>query len=40
MVTGGVRQKILEETHKPKFSIHPGAIKMYRDLRLSYWCPA
>lgn len=38
-VTGGVRQRILEEAHKSKFSIHPGATKMYRDLRLSYWWP-
>ena len=38
-VTGEVRQKILEEAHKSKFFIHPGATKMYRDLRLSYWWP-
>ena len=33
----GVRQKILEEAHKSKFSIYPWATKMYRDMRLSYW---
>ena len=38
-VSGDVRQKILEEAHKFKLSIHPGAKKMYRDLRLSYWWP-
>ena len=35
----GVRQQILEEAHKSKFSIHPGTTKMYRALRLSYWWP-
>ena len=38
-LTGGVRQRMLEEAHKSKFSIHPGATKMYRDLRLSYCWP-
>lgn len=36
LVVGRVRQTLLEEEHKSKFSIHPGATKMYRDLRLSY----
>ena len=27
----------MEEAHKSKFSIHLGATKMYRDLRLNYW---
>ena len=35
--TGVVRYKVLEEAHKSKFSIHRGARKMYRDLKLSYW---
>ena len=34
---GGVRQIVLEETHKSCFAIHLGATKMYRDMRLSYW---
>ena len=34
---GGVRQVLMEEAHKSRFSIHPGATKMYRDLRLDYW---
>ncbi|KAJ9563166.1 hypothetical protein OSB04_008326 [Centaurea solstitialis] len=33
------RQTLLEEAHKSKFSIHPGATKMYRDLRTDYWWP-
>ena len=38
-MSGGVRQRLLEEAHKSKFSIHPGATKMYRDLRMCYWWP-
>ncbi|KAD2805396.1 hypothetical protein E3N88_38773 [Mikania micrantha] len=30
---------LLEEAHKSKYSIHPGATKMYRDLRRNYWWP-
>ncbi|KAJ9535922.1 LOW QUALITY PROTEIN: hypothetical protein OSB04_un000910 [Centaurea solstitialis] len=33
------RQILLDEAHKSKFSIHPGATKMYRDLRTDYWWP-
>ena len=33
---GGVRQVLMEEVHKYRFSIHPGATKMYTDLRLDY----
>ncbi|KAD4982231.1 hypothetical protein E3N88_18902 [Mikania micrantha] len=29
----------MEEAHKSKYSIHPGATKMYRDLRVNYWWP-
>ncbi|KAJ9560732.1 hypothetical protein OSB04_005892 [Centaurea solstitialis] len=36
---GTARQTLLEEAHKSKFSIHPGATKMYRDLRTGYWWP-
>ena len=35
--TGGNRKVLLDEAHKSKFSIHPGATKMYRDLREGYW---
>ena len=35
-IDSGVRQILLEEVHKSKFSIHPGATKMYSDPRLSY----
>ncbi|XP_070057653.1 uncharacterized protein [Nicotiana tomentosiformis] len=33
----GLRKKILEEAHSSRYSIHPGATKMYRDLRQHYW---
>ncbi|KAJ9567181.1 LOW QUALITY PROTEIN: hypothetical protein OSB04_003147 [Centaurea solstitialis] len=36
---GGARQTLLEEAHKSRFSIHPGATKMYRNLRTDYWWP-
>ncbi|KAJ9544596.1 hypothetical protein OSB04_024303 [Centaurea solstitialis] len=38
-LAGGARQTLLEEAHKSRFSIHPGATKMYRDLRVDYWWP-
>ncbi|XP_070022148.1 uncharacterized protein [Nicotiana sylvestris] len=33
----GLRERILEEAHSLWYSIHPGALKMYRDLRQHYW---
>ena len=36
---GRIRQTMLEEAHKSRFSIHPGGTKTYWDLRLSYWSP-
>ena len=36
---GGVRQILIEEAHKSRFSIDPEAMKMYRDLRPDYWWP-
>ncbi|GJV83032.1 putative reverse transcriptase domain-containing protein [Tanacetum coccineum] len=34
---GYVRTLILDEAHKSKYSVHPGADKMYYDLRDRYW---
>jgi len=34
-----LRQKILNEAHMTRYTIHPGATKMYRDLREVYWWP-
>ncbi|GJX95006.1 putative reverse transcriptase domain-containing protein [Tanacetum coccineum] len=36
---GGVRTLIMDEAHKSKYSVHPGADKMYYDLRDRYWWP-
>ncbi|GKE99122.1 hypothetical protein Tco_0022473, partial [Tanacetum coccineum] len=33
---GGVRKLIMDETHTSRYSIHPGADKMYHDLRDLY----
>ena len=33
---GDLRQIVLDEAHKSKYSIHPGADKMYYDLRAFY----
>nr|GEV39496.1 putative reverse transcriptase domain-containing protein [Tanacetum cinerariifolium] len=34
---GEVRTLIMDEAHKSKYSVHPGADKMYYDLRDRYW---
>ncbi|GJT95325.1 putative reverse transcriptase domain-containing protein, partial [Tanacetum coccineum] len=36
---GNVRTLIMDEAHKLKYSVHPGADKMYYDLRDRYWWP-
>ncbi|GKF82587.1 putative reverse transcriptase domain-containing protein [Tanacetum coccineum] len=38
-LVGGVRMVILNEAHKSRYSVHPGADKMYHDLRDMYWWP-
>ncbi|KAD5318190.1 hypothetical protein E3N88_18136 [Mikania micrantha] len=30
---------ILDEAHKTRYLVHPGADKMYQDLRGFYWWP-
>ncbi|GKE36566.1 putative reverse transcriptase domain-containing protein, partial [Tanacetum coccineum] len=35
----GVKSKIMDEAHKTRYSVHPGADKMYYDLRDMYWWP-
>ena len=30
---------IMHESHKSKYSIHPGSDKMYQDLKKFYWWP-
>jgi hypothetical protein len=36
---GGIRELIMHESHKSKYSIHPGSDKMYQDLKKLYWWP-
>ncbi|GKC75437.1 putative reverse transcriptase domain-containing protein [Tanacetum coccineum] len=36
---GDLRALIMHESHKSKYSIHPGLDKMYQDLRRLYWWP-
>ncbi|GJY62061.1 putative reverse transcriptase domain-containing protein, partial [Tanacetum coccineum] len=36
---GEVRTLIMDEAHKSKYSVHPGANMMYYDLRDRYWWP-
>ncbi|GJS75974.1 putative reverse transcriptase domain-containing protein [Tanacetum coccineum] len=36
---GDVRTLIIDKAHKSKYSVHPGADKMYYDLRDRYWWP-
>ena len=33
----GIYERILEEAHSSRYSIHLGSTKMYRDLREVYW---
>ncbi|XP_075079905.1 uncharacterized protein LOC107779264 [Nicotiana tabacum] len=33
----GLRKAIMEEAHSSRYSIHPGATKMYLDLKELYW---
>ena len=32
-----IREELLDECHRSKFSIHPGSNKMYRDMKRQYW---
>ncbi|KAI3687110.1 hypothetical protein L1987_80801 [Smallanthus sonchifolius] len=34
-----LRTFLMNEAHKTRYSIHPGADKMYQDLRQQYWWP-
>ncbi|GJW37812.1 putative reverse transcriptase domain-containing protein, partial [Tanacetum coccineum] len=34
---GGLRDLIMHESYKSKYSIHPGSDKMYQDLKQLYW---
>ncbi|GJU25991.1 putative reverse transcriptase domain-containing protein [Tanacetum coccineum] len=36
---GDLRSVIMHESHKSKYSIHPGSEKMYQDVKKLYWWP-
>ncbi|GKC77657.1 putative reverse transcriptase domain-containing protein, partial [Tanacetum coccineum] len=36
---GNLRAVIMHESHKSRYSIHPGSDKMYHDLKKLYWWP-
>nr|GEY13733.1 putative reverse transcriptase domain-containing protein [Tanacetum cinerariifolium]GEY16991.1 putative reverse transcriptase domain-containing protein [Tanacetum cinerariifolium] len=36
---GDLRSMIMHESHKSKYSIHPGYDKMYQDMKKLYWWP-
>ncbi|GKA03431.1 putative reverse transcriptase domain-containing protein [Tanacetum coccineum] len=36
---GGIRRLIMDEAHTSNYSVHPGADKMYYNLRDLYWWP-
>ncbi|GJX94910.1 putative reverse transcriptase domain-containing protein [Tanacetum coccineum] len=39
LLVGDVRMVIIDEAHKSRYSVHPGADKIYQDLRDMYWWP-
>nr|GFA01700.1 putative reverse transcriptase domain-containing protein [Tanacetum cinerariifolium] len=36
---GDLKALIMHESHKSKYSVHPGSDKMYQDLKQLYWWP-
>ncbi|KAJ0956109.1 putative nucleotidyltransferase, Ribonuclease H [Helianthus annuus] len=36
---GDLRELVMDEAHKSRYSIHPGSDKMYHDLKVMYWWP-
>ncbi|GJZ53049.1 putative reverse transcriptase domain-containing protein [Tanacetum coccineum] len=39
LCNGDLRALIMHESHKSKYSIHPGSDKMYQELKMLYWWP-
>nr|GEX75221.1 hypothetical protein [Tanacetum cinerariifolium] len=39
LLFGGLRDLVMHESHKSKYSIHRGSDKMYQDLKPLYWWP-
>nr|GEY64615.1 hypothetical protein [Tanacetum cinerariifolium] len=38
-LVGGMKPIIIDKTHKTRYSVNPGADKMYHDIRNMYWWP-
>ncbi|MCG5051266.1 hypothetical protein L2164_21575, partial [Pectobacterium brasiliense] len=36
---GNLRELVMDEAHKSRYSVHPGSDKMYHDLKTTYWWP-
>ncbi|KAD3336850.1 hypothetical protein E3N88_32369 [Mikania micrantha] len=36
---GGMREVLLEEAHRSRYSVHPGGDKMYHEIREKFWWP-
>ena len=34
-----VKQSLLDEAHRSKYTIHLGSTKMYKDLKRNFWWP-
>ncbi|KAJ0556028.1 putative nucleotidyltransferase, Ribonuclease H [Helianthus annuus] len=37
---GGLRELVMDEAHKSRYSVHPGSDKMYHDISTTYWWPS
>ncbi|KAJ0752560.1 putative nucleotidyltransferase, Ribonuclease H [Helianthus annuus] len=37
---GGLRELVMDEAHKSRYSVHPGLDKMYHDISTTYWWPS
>ncbi|KAJ0592474.1 putative nucleotidyltransferase, Ribonuclease H [Helianthus annuus] len=38
-IVGGLRDMVMEEAHRSKYTMHPGSTKMYKNIRDEYWWP-
>ena len=36
---GNLRELVMDEAHKSRYTVHPGSDKMYHDLKVLYWWP-
>ena len=34
-----IRKEVLSEAHRSRYAIHPGGVKMYHDLKRTFWWP-